>query len=493
VGGQPNLPGRNLRSETSQALILFSLALPMFFSLIALVIDGSTLMVHKRAIQNASDAAALAVAQNIDIATGVCNATCSDYARQYAKKNGIDVDTTTPAWHQCSDPDPANPTDTNCYAYPYVNRNDVAHPHFDQVEVRLRESVHTFFTGVVGTLLPDHVLGDAFNVSARAVAVTTPQLNVTQPVTNTSFVTSNGFTDPGSTTPPQTQTNSTTNTTFVTTTASAGNIALFAKDTACGTNNGITLGNTGNSLKVFGLSISNGSVTVNGNPQTHLDYVNYGGMNNCSLGGNPGASAVTTRTTHTDNMDWPKTWDQNAICAMAGAHVFNDTASHNVPNNATGIYCALNGTLNVTGNGTVTLIAKTITIGAQTLTLHAFFDNLLFYQTQGNFSFSPNNSSISGWMWIPNGRLTYGGNSASQGFYEAQDISIQGNSFSITGTGPAGGVTTTTNSSTTTVFSTTTTPATTRAGTTIQGTTVTNVSTTPGSTSTVGTTVGLGE
>src|SRR5262249_47186404 len=109
VGRQPRSPGANLRSETSQALILFTLALPMFFSLIALVIDGSTLMVHKRAIQNAADAAALAVAQNIDIGTGTCDATCSDYARQYAKSNGIDVDTTTPSWHRCNDPDPAHP------------------------------------------------------------------------------------------------------------------------------------------------------------------------------------------------------------------------------------------------------------------------------------------------------------------------------------------------------------------------------------------------
>ena len=58
-------------------------------------------------------------------------------------------------------------------------------------------------------------------------------------------------------------------------------------------------------------------------------------------------------------------------------------------------------------------------------------------------TFVPNNSNVTGWIWVPNGRLTYGGNSASQGFYEAFDISIQGNSFDIPATArPASPVTT---------------------------------------------------
>jgi Flp pilus assembly protein TadG len=491
VRRQPRWPAGILRDERSQALILFTLALPMVFSLVALVIDGSTLMVHKRAIQNAADSAALAVAQNIDISTGTCDATCSDYARQYARANGIDVDTTTPSWHRCNDADPAHPTDTNCYAYPYVNRADVAHPRFDEVEVRLREPVSTFFTGIMNTLLGGHAL-NVFNVSARSVAVTSPELNVTQPTTNTSLVTNNGFTDPGSTTPAQTNTNATTSTTFSTTTTFAGNIALFAKDTTCGsgTSAGIYVGGTGNNGKIIGLSIDNGSANLNGNNKTNLSYLDYGGPNHCALND---PSHVTTLATHTDDRDWPKTWDQDAICAMPGAHVFNGSGITNIPNGSTGIWCSLNGTLNVQGNGNFTVIAKTITIGSQTITVSAYFDNLLFYQLQGSMSFTANNSSITGWMWVPNGRLTFDGNSGAQGFYEAQQISITGNSFTITGTGPQGEPTTSTTTTPTTIFSTTTTPATTVLGTTIQGTTVTNVSTTPGSTSTIGTTIGLGE
>ena len=176
-----------------------------------------------------------------------------------------------------------------------------------------------------------------------------------------------------------------------------------------------------------------------------------------------------------------------AICSMPGATVYNDTLTHTVPNNANGIYCALNGGLALGGDGNVSLIAKTITFPVQTVHITAFFDNLLFYQTQGDMTFIPNNSNVNGWIWVPNGRLTYGGNSASQGFYEAFDISIQGNSFDIAGNGQLGEPTTITTSTTTS------TPPTTIVGTTDPGATTTVVTVTPGTTSTVGTTHGLDE
>src|SRR5215468_7983390 len=113
--GHLRSPGRDVRSAPGQALVLVCLALPLFFTVMAFAVDGSTLMVHHRSVQNAADAAALAVAQSIDI------------SKQYAQTNGVDVAAT---WHRCADPDPSHPTDTNCYAYPYVNRADVGHPHF---------------------------------------------------------------------------------------------------------------------------------------------------------------------------------------------------------------------------------------------------------------------------------------------------------------------------------------------------------------------------
>jgi hypothetical protein len=158
---------RQLKREIGQALLLVAIAMPLFFGLLALVVDGTNLMVHKRQTQTAADAAALAVAQSIDLTNGACDTACSDQARGYAKRNGVDVDSTTPSWHKCHDADPSHPTDTNCYAYPYVNRNDVAHPHFEQVEVRLRVPVSGFFTKIIGIVTPLYV-------SARAVGATQP-------------------------------------------------------------------------------------------------------------------------------------------------------------------------------------------------------------------------------------------------------------------------------------------------------------------------------
>jgi uncharacterized membrane protein len=53
-----------------------------------LVIDGSNLMVQRRSIQNAANAAVLAVAQSIETTR---DATCLANARVYSKLNGVDV------------------------------------------------------------------------------------------------------------------------------------------------------------------------------------------------------------------------------------------------------------------------------------------------------------------------------------------------------------------------------------------------------------------
>src|SRR5215208_871429 len=55
----------HLTSSAGQSLVLFALALPLFFSLCALVLDGTSAMVGKRQMQNAADASALAAAQEL--------------------------------------------------------------------------------------------------------------------------------------------------------------------------------------------------------------------------------------------------------------------------------------------------------------------------------------------------------------------------------------------------------------------------------------------
>ena len=152
------------RRERGQTLIFLVLAMPLFLAIIALVIDGSMLLVKKRALQNAADAAALAAAQDWPLGggcSGSCLATLQLRANDYSNKNG------GPNLHPCNDPDPTKPTDSNCVAAPYVDKSGVTHP--GEVEVRLTAAQPTVFTKAIG-------LGNAFNVSARSVAGSNPIL-----------------------------------------------------------------------------------------------------------------------------------------------------------------------------------------------------------------------------------------------------------------------------------------------------------------------------
>jgi Putative Flp pilus-assembly TadE/G-like len=154
------------RRQRGQTLILVLVALPLFFALMAFVVDGGNVLLHKRNVQVAADAAALAMAQSVDLVNHTCDSTCSNQGRIYAEKNGIQVSALNPSWHQC-----ANPSDTNCWNYPYNGLND-------QVEVRLQAPVATFFVGAANALLHGGV-STTFNVSARSVASTNPVIGVT--------------------------------------------------------------------------------------------------------------------------------------------------------------------------------------------------------------------------------------------------------------------------------------------------------------------------
>src|SRR5256714_15660491 len=94
--------------ERGQTLILMMLALPLFFALMSLVVDGGNILVHKRNVQVAADAAALAVAQNVDHVTNTCGTyngqtgdpACNALAAYYSSKNGVNS-----SLHQCSESD----------------------------------------------------------------------------------------------------------------------------------------------------------------------------------------------------------------------------------------------------------------------------------------------------------------------------------------------------------------------------------------------------
>jgi len=138
---------RHLKREAGQVLVLVALALPLFFAVAMLVVDGSKGFVAKRQMQNAADAASLAAARELtpalDPSCGLaCRATVRDnvaaIARSYSIKNG---------W---TGPDPLpqciQPSDTSCYTWPYGSGSD----RDGKVEVRLQKPVDTVFTGIFG-------------------------------------------------------------------------------------------------------------------------------------------------------------------------------------------------------------------------------------------------------------------------------------------------------------------------------------------------------
>src|SRR5205814_7822342 len=99
------------------------------------------------------------------------NPACNALAAEYSSKNGVST-----SIHRCNDADPTKPSDTNCWAYPYVDTSNVTHQ--DEVEVRLKAPVATFFVGAVNAML-NGGLSTTFHVSARAVAQTNQVLGVT--------------------------------------------------------------------------------------------------------------------------------------------------------------------------------------------------------------------------------------------------------------------------------------------------------------------------
>jgi hypothetical protein len=438
-------------NDDGQVVILVIGAMVLVLAVAAVVIDGAHAFVVKRSMQNAVDAASLAAASSLPTDGSACSAACmtsvQSTADTYLGYNGF----SGVVLHAC-----ASASDTDCFQTPYKGSNSY-------VQVRFHRAVATFFGGAIGV--------PSLSISASAAATAAP-------VTSTTVI--NGTTITGTTVAGTTVFTTSTSTT----TTGQVNAALFADNTSCADGTGIVIGNTGNSDSINGYAISNGGVSVSGNHNTFVTNVSFGGPNHdathCLVTTSGGAS-VANQTLHLDTQNWPVTYTRSAICAGHDSNMPVTVTSD-------GIYCST-VSIDVPKSAPValhvTLVAPLITVSNQwnnSTMSPATGQTLTLWQTDpNNFSFVPNNSCLSGTVWIQYGDMTYTGNSACVGFYEAQDISITGNSVVLTGGGPPVGGTTTT--------MTTTTPIATIPGTTDPGTT------TPPSTQThtTGTTVGLGE
>ncbi|MFL5946519.1 MAG: pilus assembly protein TadG-related protein, partial [Gaiellaceae bacterium] len=183
-----NLRRRQLRHEAGQALALLAVALPIFFVIALVVVDGSQGFVAKRQMQNAADAASLAAAREV---VPALDATCQSSqpcftgtlanvgakAGEYAVMNGLSPSDaiTAPSGPPCNPSlpvfTPANcalpPCDatraTNCFTWPYPSDTAPGTPRAT-VEVRLQVTVSTFFTKVA------RISPNFLKASARAVA-----------------------------------------------------------------------------------------------------------------------------------------------------------------------------------------------------------------------------------------------------------------------------------------------------------------------------------
>jgi Flp pilus assembly protein TadG len=514
------------RREDGQALVMVVFAMLTIMAVAMVVVDGGHAFVEKRSLQNAVDAAALAAAgklpTNGSACTGACLVSVETTAEQYLAYNGAMVTLNY-------SPTCATDTlvaDTGCYQTPYKGDSGL-------VLIKLIRTFSTFFGGAVGV--------PRIDVSARAASKATPVTGATtypglttpgttQYFTNTSVSINNGTTSYVTSTTASTNVGTTTPATTVystsastTTSTTAGTPqAIFAYTHGgtdpCGTSTGVVMG--GNPADNVDAVISNGSINVIGSGT--LKYAGYGP--NCSLNVSGGGSVIASQKNNPAPKDWPvflTAAQRAAICALAPA-AHNTTTALSVTGD--GIWCSTQSvTLSLTNTSLhVTLIAPVVTLPGTSnhLTLNpATGQTLTIWQYDKgsgpsvDFTFTGQNSGINGVLWIQNGDLIYGGNSGSTGFYEAQNVTLNGNSYQMVGSGASVGGTTSTSTSTTV------TPVTTITGTTtggsvstsvststsiVNGTTSTTLSTTPvtivGTTrasstviSTTGTTVGLGE
>jgi Flp pilus assembly protein TadG len=287
------------RRERGQTLIFLVLAMPVFLAIIALVIDGSMLLVKKRALQNAADAAALAAAQDWPLGgscVGGCLTTLQTRADTYSNKNG------GPALHPCNDPDPTNPTDSNCVAAPYVDKNGVSHP--GEVEVRLTSSQATLFTKAIG-------LGSAFGVSARSVAGSNPILGASTIPGTTVNGTTIFQTIPGGT-----------HTTTDPSQSSGGSGIAFTMSRVC---NAIVYAGAGSGTAVLGAFATNGGVDFSGNKPKKMTWL---GFNQDGCPNNP--PTPPSATNQCTAVAWGDTTDSNNYCVQT---LVNLNQNHTLPIN----------------------------------------------------------------------------------------------------------------------------------------------------------------
>jgi hypothetical protein len=524
-----------LRNRDGQALIVAAIVFPLVLLFLAFVVDVAHAFVNQKHLQNTADAAALAAAQEIPgpgcTGSPAClNPVVTSYVSTY--NDG------PPNAGQPCDASATPPVTTNCYVYPYVDLPTCPAPNpatgdLGCVLVNLKECSNTFFGGLIGV--------SQFCPSVRSVAHvgTSPIIQVTStpattilgttiftPVTETTVVNGNpvafttttpvtilGTTNPGS------ATSTVVPTSFGTTIQSSlGNNALFASDMTCSPTTGIVFGDPshgspGNNEVIDGTIHSNGSIYLGSQPGNNITAASYGQTTPAAClptGSGYGTTFVDpSYNTPPLPVKWPVDWgDPSAICAGA-SYRGTPPKSGGIPtlsgSYAGGTWCNLAPGGEIIAcdpptSGHLTVVATQIVIpntcnrrtwpdGDYQHTFSNGTFGLLFYATgaTGNDLDMQSNNDVFpqdafGFLFAPNGEIVLDKNNGANGFWEAKDINIQFNNFTMKGFGP-GSV----GPSTTTTFSTTVTVGVTIPGTTVGDQTVQSTSTgsMPGASTTI--------
>jgi Flp pilus assembly protein TadG len=425
-----NLRGPQVKNQSGQVLVLLALALPLFFAVCLLVVDGSRLFVQKRTMQNAADASALAAAKELTLGA-TCDVTCQGKvlakAQDYSSANDGPNSLTN-----CNGVASA----TDCYQ---LSNGD------QTIQVRLRSPspVANFF-GPVLSLFGGSI--STFRPSASAAASKVP---INQQYCQYADGTIDPTWQPGD--PPCTRTGSQTGTYAYAASTSCSAITISSgsdnfRDGALWSNGGISASGANDTVKSYQLGdtahCAGVSEFVDGGGQTTPPYT----------GPIVPPTYVPTRAVG----DWPVPLpDVATVCAATGG-VINTGATIDAAwmtaNPTPGVYCYTGKIVIKVGWGSgmpypkgYAFVSTTSTdsaaVGSSSAPLE--FDSstgtdLLFYAVKGGVKFTGGAGfTLNGSVYAPLGTVEMtGGNNTQTGFIEANAIKLSNNGTKFLGTGP---------------------------------------------------------
>lgn len=217
-------------------------------------------------------------------------------------------------------------------------------------------------------------------------------------------------------------------------------LAIFVYDTSC---SAFGLGTDGDGILIQGGIHSNGSFRVNGNNVT-VGSATAGGPNNCAPvvnGANITFGGEPMPAVHTSVQEWPAYFTESDFTCTYTAQKFEfNQTNQTIPE---GVYCATES-FKANGNnqsGKITVLAPEIVIDGESQSFTPFAEGVLFFATgTKELILNGNDFDWTGIIFHPGGRVKIDGDSSSvlNGLIEGLQVEVNGNGFTMNGTGSAG-------------------------------------------------------